>query len=141
VAGHNLVDYENLTVREVVTQYGSVDAFKRFVEAGKNIADYKLKEMSLQLKRGDLVQRDAVKNSVFALIDVAFRRLLSDVPTTLSKQIVARVQAGGPETTSDVEVMIRDACSQVLSNCKRSITKTPVLSGKSVVPIADFTSD
>lgn len=128
IGSHEIEDLENLTVREVMIRYGSIDGFKRFVESLKNIAEYKFREMRVQLQRGELIERDAVSGQIFPLIDVAFSRLVSDVPDTLSKLVVARVESGGPGTTKDVQQMIREANSRVLKNVKTSIEKTGLLS-------------
>ena len=117
---YELRDLENLTVREVVMKFGSVDGFKRFVDSLKNIAEYKHRELRVRQQRGDLIEREKVAGLVFPLIDVAFSRLVSDVPESVSKMVVARCEAGGPDTTADVMQLIRDANSRVLKNMKQS---------------------
>lgn len=124
---HELKELEDLTVREVVMRYGSVDGFKRFVDSLKNIAEYKHRELRVKQQRGDLIERDKVAGIVFPVIDVAFSRLVSDVPESVSKLIVARVESGGPETTSDVQQLIRDANSRVLKNLKQSASRMELL--------------
>ena len=120
-------DLENMTVREVVMRYGSVDGFKRFVESLKNIAEYQHRQLRVRQQRGELVERDKVAGVVFPLIEVAFSRLVSDVPEAVSKQVVARVESGGPETTADVVALIRDANSRVLKNLKQSAARLEFL--------------
>lgn len=117
---YELRDLENMTVREVVMKFGSVDGFKRFVDSLKNIAEYKHRELRVRQQRGDLIEREKVAGLVFPLIDVAFARLVSDVPESVSKMVVARCEAGGPDTTADVMALIRDANSRVLKNMKQS---------------------
>ena len=120
-------DLENLTIREVVMRHGSIDGFKRFVESLKNIAEYKYREMRVQQQRGDLIERDKVSGQVFPLIDVAFSRLVSDVPASVSKLVVARAESGGPDTVRDVQGIIRDANSRVLKNVKTALEKLEFL--------------
>lgn len=123
----SIEDLEDLTVREVVMRYGSIDGFKRFVDSLKNIAEYKHRELRVRQQRGDLIARERVAGVVFPMIDVAFARLVSDVPESLSKLIIARVESGGPDTASDVQKLIRDANSRVLKNLKQSAQKIPEL--------------
>lgn len=118
---------EDLTVREVVMKYGSIDGFKRYVESLKHIADYKYRELRVLQQRGDLIERDKVSGQVFPLIDVAFSRLVSDVPDSVSKMVIARAESGGPETLRDVQQLIRDANSRVLKNVKTSLEKLEFL--------------
>lgn len=123
----DLKDLEDLTVREVVMRYGSVDGFKRFVDSVKNIAEYKHRELRVKQQRGDLIDRDRVAGVVFPMIDVAFSRLVSDVPDAVSKQVIARVESGGPDTAADVVQIIRDANSRVLKNLKQSAARLEFL--------------
>mgnify|MGYP000041206113 CR=1 FL=1 len=124
---HELKDLEDLTVREVVMRYGSVDGFKRFVDALKNIAEYKHRELRVKQQRGELIEREKVAGLVFPMIDVAFSRLVSDVPDSVSKLVVARTESGGPDTTTDVRNLIRDANSRVLKNLKQTAARLEVL--------------
>jgi hypothetical protein len=73
------------------------------------------------------VEREKVVGLVFPLIEVAFARLVSDVPDSVSKIVVARCEAGGPETTADVVQLIRDANSRVLKNMKQSAERLEFL--------------
>ena len=120
-------DLENLTVREVVMRYGSVDGFKRFVDSLKNIAEYKYRELRIKQQRGDLVERAKVAGLVFPLIDVTFSRLVTDIPDAVSKLVIARVESGGPETLVDVQKIIRDANSRAIKNLKQSALKLEIL--------------
>ena len=124
---HDLEHLEELTVREVVMRYGSVDGFKRFVDSLKSISEYKYKELRAKQQRGDLVDRQKVAGLVFPLLDVAFARLVTDVPVAVSKAVVARVESGGPDTYADVQKIIRDANSRVLKNAKQAAMGLEIL--------------
>lgn len=125
---HDLEHLEHLTVREVVMRYGSVDGFKRFVDILKSISEFKYKELRAKQQRRDLVDREKVAGLVFPLIDVAFSRLVTDVPESVSKLVIARVESGGPDTGTDVQKIIRDANSRVLKNVKQSAINLEILS-------------
>jgi hypothetical protein len=123
IGGYDIKDLEHLTVREVVMMYGSIDGFKRFVESLKNIADYKNQELKIQQQRGEVISKEKVAGTIFPLIDMAFTRLVSDVPTALSKQVIARVESGGETMAIDVEKIIRDANSSAIKNVKASVLR------------------
>lgn len=127
IAGHPFEELENLTVREVVMRYGSIDGFKRFVDSLKTIADFKFREVRNEQQRGELIDRKRVAGAVFPLIDLAYARLVSDVPASLAQLVVARVQSGGDEVVREVEDMIREANSKVLKGTKTAITQTGVV--------------
>jgi hypothetical protein len=118
---------EDLTVRQIVTTHGSIDGFKRFVEIAKKIADLRLQEIKIARERGELVDRALVKRTIFALLDVATSRLVSDVPTTATKLVMARAESGGPEAQADIEAIIRKQNSQVIKNAKTDVLRAEVL--------------
>ena len=126
---HDLEHLEDLTIRDVVMRYGSVDGFKRFVDSLKSISEFKYKELRAKQQRGELIERSKVANLVFPMIDVAFSRLVTDVPVSTSKLVVARVQSGGPEMHIDVQKIIQDANSRVLKNVKQSVESAEILNG------------
>lgn len=125
---HDLEHLEDLTVREVVMRYGSVDGFKRFVDSLKSISEFKYKELRAKQQRGDLIEREKVAGLVFPMIDVAFSRLVTDVPDSVTKLVIARVESGGADTAADVQKIIRDANSRVLKNVKQSAMNLELLS-------------
>jgi len=127
VGGYDIDGLEDLTLREIVMRYGSIDGFKRYVESLKSISDFNLRDMKMKAHRGELIQRDLVSGTLMPLIDVAYQRLVSDVPAAITQQIIARVESGGDDVIGDSEKIIRDAVSRVLKNTKNSIMKTEIL--------------
>lgn len=127
VGGYDIEGLENLTLREIVMRYGSIDGFKRYVESLKSISDFNLRDMKMKAHRGELIQRDLVSGTLIPLIDVAYQRLVSDVPAAITQQIIARIESGGDDMIGDCEKIIRDAISRVLKNTKNSIMKTEIL--------------
>jgi len=110
-----------------VMRYGSIDGFKRYVESLKSISDFNLRDMKMKTHRGELISRDLVVGSLVPLIDVAYQRLVSDVPSSITQQLIARVESGGDDVVIDCEKIIRDAVSRVLKNTKNSIMKMEIL--------------
>lgn len=125
----DLDNLDDMTVRDVVMRFGSVDGFKRFVDALRGITEFKYKELRAKQQRGQLIERSVVAGVVFPLVDAAFSRLVSDVPSALSKMLIARVQSGGPDTLADVQRMIQDANGRVLRNVKQLIIDKGVIGG------------
>lgn len=127
VGGYEIDGLEDLTLREIVMRYGSIDGFKRYVDSLKSISDFNMRDMKMKTHRGELVSRDMVSNTLFPLVDVAYQRLVSDVPAATIQQIIARVESGGDDVVIDCEKIMRDAVSRVLKNTKNSIMKTGIL--------------
>lgn len=126
-AANNIENLEDLTVREVVMRYGSVDGFKRFVDSLKSISEFKYKDLRSKVQRGDLVERKKVSGLVFTLIDVAFSRLVTDVPHSVSRAVIAQVKTGGDNVPARVQKIIRDANSRVLLSVKQSTKDLDIL--------------
>lgn len=127
VGGYDIDGLEDMTLREIVMRYGSIDGFKRYVDSLKSISDFNMRDMKMKTHRGELVQRDLVAGTLIPLIDVAYQRLVSDVPAAITQQIIARVESGGEDMIGDSEKIIRDAVSRVLKNTKSSIMKMEIL--------------
>ena len=127
VGGYDIEGLEDLTLREIVMRYGSIDGFKRYVESLKSISDFNLRDMKMKTHRGQLIQRDLVIGALVPLIDVAYQRLVSDVPSSITQQVIARVEGGGEDMVGDCEKIIRDAVSRVLKNTKNSVMKMEIL--------------
>jgi len=121
IGGHSVEDLADLTVKEIVTRYGSVDGFKRFVDSLKTISDYNFRELRTQERRGELIERERVSGVLMQVIDVAFRRLVSDVPANISQQVLACVQTGGDDVIIQIEKIYRDANTLILQSTKEKL--------------------
>ena len=120
-------DFEDLTLRQIVMRYGSFEGFNRYIQSIKTIAEYKNRELRNQTQRKEVVERERVATLVFSIIDIAFSRLVSDVPNAVSKLVIARCDSGGTDTPADVERIIREANSRVLKNLKEHIETMELL--------------
>lgn len=118
-----LKELEHLTVREVVMHWGSIAEFTVYVQALKNIADYQHREIKVGIQRGELVPRKRFEKEFFPILDLAFRRLLTDMPESLSRTVIGRVESGGPETVIDVQQMIHDEAQKIIKNLKTQMLK------------------
>lgn len=120
-------ELDGLTLREIGMRYGTLESFKKFVDVLKVMADFQFRDIKVRTERGHLIERDAVKGRIFPLIDTAFTRLVTDVPTTLSALVLARAEAGGEGAREDIEKIIRDANSKTLKNLKAQLSRNKVL--------------
>jgi len=130
IGGYPVEQLADLTVREVVMRYGSIDGFKRFVDSLKTIAEYNYKQLAIKEKRGELVDRDLVQRVMIFALDVAFKRLVSDVPSNIANQVVAVVESKTDNAINEVEKIYRDATSSILKNVKSLILNNEKIMGK-----------
>lgn len=119
----DLEDLGAMTLREVVERFGTLRALSDAVKARKDFADMKVKESAAAQRRGQLVNRALVSAIIVPLIDLAFRRLVGEMPTALTEQIIARVLAGGEDLKVDVEALIRRETSGILTDCRDGVAK------------------
>jgi len=116
-------DLEEMTVKEVAMKYGGMPGFKVYIDALKTIAEYKNKAIMAKQKRADLVDRLSMESVSIALIDLAFKRLVTDVPASLSQSVHSTVKAGGKNVIFKIEDLYRKANSKVLKDVKKEILK------------------
>ncbi len=114
-------DYADLTVREVVKQYGSELMFKEFLSAMDKIAGLKLKEMNLAERTGELIERSIVSNIVFDGFETLHLRLLSESSKTISRKLGSMIKSGAEPEQCEKEV--KRIISKLLKLTKRGMVK------------------
>lgn len=114
----NLGAYADLTIREIVNQFGTERVFKDWLEAHSKIEDVEQKRIRNQEYRGELVRRDLVQRTVFSAWEDSNRRLLGDIPRTL----VARLYAAARSDVSkeESERVVKEIISGVLRSVKET---------------------
>jgi hypothetical protein len=111
----------DLTLREVADRFGTLMAFRDVVKALSLHADMRNKEGIAAKRRGELISRDIFSNTLVPLVDMAFKRLVNEAPQALTEQIIARVLAGGDDLKVDVEALIRQENSGILTDCRTTM--------------------
>lgn len=117
----NLGAYADMTIREVVRRFGTERAFKDWLEAHKKIEDVEEKRIKNMELRGELVRRDFVVHTVFSAWEDSNRRLLSDVPRTVTARLYAAALSGIAKEES--EEVVKDLISEALVAVKEAATR------------------
>ena len=112
----NINSYLDMTLREITERFGTDIQFKNLLDARHRIEDIKTKEFKNKIQAGEYIPRDMVERYVFPFIDNAFRRLVEDLPGTLTRQVKAKVLAETED--EDVTDFIRDSISKTLKGLK-----------------------
>lgn len=118
-----VINLEELTVREIALKYGGVAQFAPYVKALKDIADYKNKEQAHLVKRGELIERETTAAALFMLVDMAYKRLVTEMPTAIMQRLVPLIQSAGEESEREGRQMLIDAVSKILKDCKTEVRK------------------
>ena len=72
-------------------------------------------------RKGELLDREYVRQHVIGLIDAANRRLLRDVPRTVAARVMAAARAG--TSIEDCEATVRDILESQLRPLRDSAVK------------------
>jgi len=113
----SLVDhYGNKTLNEIIYEFGTDEAFSRYANSLKTIAEIESKKLDLAKKRGEVIDRDLVKRHVFSNLETGNMRLLTDLPGNITRHIISAAKTGGK--AEDLELQVRGMISLVLKDIK-----------------------
>lgn len=96
----------DMTIREVVRRFGTVTAFKDWLDAMHRIEDIRDRRLRNERTDGTLIPREPVRVYLFGAIDAVNRRLLGDAPKTIARRLHGLVKSGS--TVEDCERAVRD---------------------------------
>jgi len=111
-------DYLDMTLRDIVLEFGSADAFGTWLKAVKLIADIADKQAVTEERRGTLVSRELVIKTVINPISAAHKSLMISGSTALASTVPSMVRSGYDET--EIKVAIQDKLSRYLSKLRES---------------------
>lgn len=111
-------ELNDMTIREVISRWGTLPQFADVLEARKHIAAIREKDLKNQEKEGKLIPREPIRVLVFGAIDGVNRRLLSDAPKTVVRRIYAMARSG--VDAEEAEKVVRDILSATLAPLKTS---------------------
>jgi hypothetical protein len=114
--------YADWTLRQISDQFGTVTAFKDWLDARKKQVSVREKELKNWEAEGMLIPRDAVRTHVFGHIEGVNRRLLQDVPKTIARRVYALARSDTP--VEDAERLVREILSSELRPMKERVART-----------------
>lgn len=107
---------EHLTLEELIEQYGTLTAFREWLDARKKLADLRGAELKNEETVGRLVERDFVRRHVFGAIEAGNRRLLGDTPKTVARRLYALARSDAP--VEEAEKVVREILASQLQIVK-----------------------
>jgi hypothetical protein len=108
--------YADMTLRQIADLFGTVTAFKDWLDARKKQVAIREKELRNWELEGRLIPRDAVRTHVFGAIDGANRRLLQDAPKTITRRLYAMAKSGA--AIEEAEQVVREIVGSQLRPVK-----------------------
>ena len=113
----------SLTLLEIVSLYGGMPGFERFVSAHTKLADYKNKQLKWELGRNELINKKQEAKLIFEALEQLFKRFINELPVTQAQKIISVAQENRADTNFQIQKIIRDTNSNALNICKNRLIK------------------
>ncbi len=110
----------DMTMREIVQHYGSMDGIERYVKVLRDMTSADEKMQRLQEKRQMLISRDFVIVRLFGFINQLSNKVL-DVPESLADQVIAMVLSDKDNCRQKIVTYTRDVLSRAIGGSKQYI--------------------
>lgn len=118
----NITEYADLTLRDIITRFGSDAMFVDFLKALKAIEDINEKRLKNAQTEGTLVSRELVQMGVIDVVDSAMRKLLTAGTKKIARMAHSMTKAG--ETIEKIEDEVKDQVGQYVKNIKIKSART-----------------
>ena len=117
----NMQDFADMTIREVVTKFGTDYRMVDYLRALKEIEVIDERRIKSAKARGELVHRDLIVKGVIEPIDSAHRKMLTDGAKTIARRSVAMIGAG--RGVDELEKFIAKQISSFIKPAKAKIKR------------------
>ncbi len=117
----DVATYMDWTMRDIITQFGTMTSFNDFLKATKTVADIVEKDLKNAKSRGELVSRHAVKVGVIDPIEAAHINLLTDGAKSMATRAKALCAAG--QGIDDVEKYLAKAMGKFIKPVKSKVAR------------------
>lgn len=116
-------DIENLTVKEVVQNYGGIVVFKNYVDALARITDWKLKEQKYRHQRNELIEKIPVASALFSIINMMLSRIVNEYPATVTDQLFAIAKGEKDTSRIDAIELQQKTLSKIIKDAKKELVR------------------
>lgn len=113
--------FDEMRLRDLVAEFGTVPAFLDHLNALKRLEDVREKALKNDDTEGSIISRELVQGHVFGALYGLSSRLLGDMPKTVAQQLYALAKTGAP--LEEAEKVVRDAVSSQIEPVKVKVSK------------------
>ena len=117
----NMQQFADMTIREVVTKFGTDYRMVDYLRALKEIETIDANRVKNAKARGELVHRDLIVKGVLEPIDSAHRKMLTDGAKTIARRSVAMIGAG--KDADELEKFIAEQITSFIKPAKAKIKR------------------
>lgn len=117
----DIVQYIDMSLREIVTLHGSLPGFVDWLKATKTIEEINEKRLKNAITTGEVVSRENVHRGIVVPIEAAHVKLLRDGCKTMARRVVAMVEGG--RGVVDIEAFLADQVASFIRPVKAQVTR------------------
>lgn len=121
VTAATITNVREMTLGQVAERYKTETRFLDVLKSVKVAEEIRYKFLDNEEQEGRLVPREVVEKIVFGGFDELFRKLLGDMPKTLTSQVAAYAKADEPNEKG--EVFVRDLLGSQIRAAKDRMVK------------------
>lgn len=114
---------ENLTVKEVVENYGGISGFKTYVDVQFKMMDWKLKEQKYRYNRNELIEKIPVASSLFSIVNMMLSRIVNEYPATVTDQLFAIAKGEKDTSRIDAIELQQKTLSKIIKDAKKELVR------------------
>lgn len=117
----HIVDYVDMTLRELIKRFGTDMAFVDWLKATKAIEDINEKRLKNAQTEGLLVSKELIKVAVIDPVNTTMQLLLTDGAKTMAKRVTTMSKAG--RDLAECEKFIIDQIASFIKPMKTKIVR------------------
>jgi len=115
-------DMLNMTIRELVSKYGSMQNVEKYVKILRDLVTADEKDQRIQERRMIQIPKDFVQSSVIGYLETLMNKLL-DLPERVADQAIAFVQADLTSARQKIILLLNDDISAAIADSKAQINQ------------------
>ena len=112
----------NMTIRELVSKYGSMQNVEKYVKILRDLVTADEKDQRIQERRMVQIPKDFVQSSVIGYLETLMNKLL-DLPERVADQAIAFVQADLTSARQKIILLLNDDISAAIADSKAQINQ------------------
>lgn len=116
-------EIEDLTLKEIVRNYGTIQGFKTYLDSMTKMVEWKLKEQKYRHTRNELIEKVPVASSLFSIINMMLSRIVNEYPATVTDQLFAIVKSDKDTSRIDAIDLQRKTLSKIIKDAKKELVR------------------
>lgn len=116
----NLKDWEDLTLKQIISEYSSIPKFQDLARTYKILAETEHKKIQIEASRNELVSRKNLGKACFGYLATMNRRLL-ELPVGQIPKIMAIVDSGADDVREQISEKLIKEFSKIIKVVKHDL--------------------